>query len=96
MQSPSTVHYSAVKRILRYLTGTRHLGLLFSALNLDLYAYCDADWAGDSLDRRSTSGFVAFLGDSPISWTTKKQTTVSRSSTEAEYRSLAGFAVELY
>ncbi|CAN6585341.1 unnamed protein product [Malus baccata var. baccata] len=55
----------------------------------------DADWAGDPNDRRSTSGFIVFLGSNPISWTSKKQHTVSRSSTEAEYRALAITTAEL-
>lgn len=96
MQLPTEAHFSAVKRILRYLNGTQSKGILFSKGSLELNAFCDADWVGDSLDRRSTSGFIVFLGSSPISWSAKKQTTVSRSSTEAEYRSLAQTAAELY
>lgn len=76
--------------------GTRDNGILFSKGQLGLNAYCDADWAGDSLDWRSTTGYVIFLGNSPTSWSAKKQNTVSRSSTEAEYQSLAQTAAELY
>jgi len=60
-----------------------------------LQAYSDADWAGDPNDRRSVSGFVVYLGSSPILWASKKQHTVSRSSAEAEYRALAIAATEL-
>ncbi|KAM1243720.1 hypothetical protein ACFX2G_035943 [Malus domestica] len=73
------------------------MGLWFSKcpVPLALQAFSDADWAGCSLDRRSTGGFCIFLGSSIISWSAKKQPTVARSSTEAEYRSLANTAAEL-
>lgn len=96
MHNSTDIHFSAFKRILRYLNGSRDLGMLFSKGNLELTAYSDADWAKDSLDRRSTLGFVTFLCGVPISWSTKKQGTVSRSSTETEYRSLAQTEAELY
>lgn len=65
-------------------------GLHFSANSLlQLHAYSDANWAGDPTDRRSTTGFCFFLGDSLISWQSKKQTVTARSSTEVEYRALA-------
>jgi hypothetical protein len=89
MHSPTEDHLMAAKRILRYLRGTLHCGLLFRPGSLKLQGYADADWAGDQSDRRSTSGYVVFLGSTPITWVSKKQCTVSRSSTEAEYRSLA-------
>jgi hypothetical protein len=96
MHNPTDVHLMAAKRILRYLRGTLHCGLLFRPSSLQLQAYADADWAGDPVDRRSTSGYVVFLGSTPITWVSKKQCTVSRSSTEAEYRSLASATAELY
>ncbi|KAK6151891.1 hypothetical protein DH2020_014526 [Rehmannia glutinosa] len=90
MQAPSDKHWKALKRILRYLAGTLHLGLQFTPSNsLSLTAYADADWGADPDDRRSTSGFCIFMGNNLISWSSKKQPLVSRSSTEAEYRSLA-------
>ncbi|CAN6572721.1 unnamed protein product [Malus baccata var. baccata] len=95
MHSPMTSHVVAVKRILRYLSGTLDYGLHFKPGQLHLQAYSDADWAGDPNDRRSTSGHIVYLGSSPISWASKKQHTVSRSSTEAEYRALAIAAAEL-
>ncbi|CAN6676712.1 unnamed protein product [Malus baccata var. baccata] len=95
MHHPMDSHVVAVKRILRYLSGTLHYGLQFQPGKLQLQAYSDADWAGDPNDRRSTSGHIVYLGSSPISWASKKQHTVSRSSTEAEYRALAIAAAEL-
>uniref|UniRef100_A0A2N9FUI9 Reverse transcriptase Ty1/copia-type domain-containing protein n=1 Tax=Fagus sylvatica TaxID=28930 RepID=A0A2N9FUI9_FAGSY len=67
----------------------------FNLVPFALTAFTDADWAGDPCDRRSTSGIIVFLGNNPITWLAKKQHTVSRSSTEAEYRSLASGAAEL-
>lgn len=63
--------------------------------SLCLTGYCDADWASDVEDRKSTLGFCLYLGNNLISWLSKKQHTISRSSTEAEYRSLAGLTSEI-
>ncbi|KZV54184.1 hypothetical protein F511_36903 [Dorcoceras hygrometricum] len=96
MQNPLESHWKAVKRILRYLCGTLNFGIsLGRSRHLSLFGYCDADWGSDPDDRRSVSGFCWFLGGSPISWSSKKQSVVSRSSTEAEYRSLANATAEL-
>lgn len=84
MHDPRHSHFIAVKRILRYLKGSLHQGLYFVPGPLNLTAYTDADWAGDSTDRRSTTGFCVYLGPNLISWCAKKQPTVARSSTEAE------------
>lgn len=95
MQSPTEQHFLAVKLILRYLKGTLDHGLTFRPATLELKAFTDSDWAGDPNDLRSTTGFVIFLGNCPISWSSRKQTTVSRSSTEAEYRAMADTASEV-
>ncbi|XP_031479830.1 uncharacterized mitochondrial protein AtMg00810-like [Nymphaea colorata] len=96
MQAPTTVHWAAVKHILRYIKHTLHLGFLIRpSSHLSLTAYSDTDWAGNPDDRRSTTGFAIFLGDSLVSWSAKKQNTVARSSTEAEYRALASTAAEV-
>jgi hypothetical protein len=96
MTAPRSVHYAAVLHILRYVKGTLFHGLHFSShSSLDLRVYSDADWAGDPTDRRSTTGYCFLLGDSLISWRTKKQSVVARSSTEAEYRALADTTSEL-
>lgn len=66
-----------------------------SPTKLQLQAFCDADWGADLEDRRSISGFCVFLGPNLVSWSSKKQGTVSRSTTEAEYRALASTVVEI-
>ncbi len=90
MADPGPAHWSAVKRILRYLQGTRNYGLVFVGGDQDtLLGYSDSDWAGDIITRRSTSGYVFQLGQSTISWCSKRQQTVAKSSTEAEYVALS-------
>ncbi|KAL5577768.1 hypothetical protein UlMin_019467 [Ulmus minor] len=96
MQNPLDLHWKAVKRILRYLKGTAEEGILLRrSETLNLTGFCDADWGNDLCDRRSTTGYCIFLGRNVVSWSSKKQAVVSRSSTEAEYRSLANATSEL-
>ncbi|KAM1078563.1 hypothetical protein ACFX15_025113 [Malus domestica] len=96
MQSPQKSHYEAALRILKYLKGTPGQGMMFPSQNsLKLKAYCDSDWAGCPTTRRSTTGYCVFLGNSLISWKSKRQKTVSLSSAEAEYRSMAAACCEL-
>ena len=84
--TPNTSHMNAVKRIFRYLKGHPKLGLWYSKDSpFDLVAYTDSDYAGASLDRKSTTGGCQFLGSRLISWQCKKQTIVANSTTEAEY-----------
>ncbi|KAI0522814.1 hypothetical protein KFK09_005199 [Dendrobium nobile] len=89
MHDPANHHTLLLKKLLRYIKGTAEFGLPITRSNLLLRTFADADWASDPLTRKSTSGFCTFLGDTLVSWTVKKQTTVSRSSTESEYRALA-------
>jgi hypothetical protein len=85
MHAPRASHLSALKRILRYMQGTLHLGLYLRPSNVeDLVVYSDADWAGCPDTRRSTSGYAVFLGTNLVSWSSKRQATVSRSSAEAK------------
>lgn len=96
MHKPTTTHWTAAKRVLRYLAGTYTAGIFLSRhSNMSLHAYSDADWAGDKDDYTSTGAYVVFLGQHPISWSAKKQTGVARSSTEAEYRAVSATASEV-
>jgi len=95
MHDPREPHLAALKRILRYLHGTLSLGLtLRRSSAAELVVYTDADWAGCPDTRRSTSGYAVFLGDNLVSWSSKRQHTVSRSSAEAEYRAVANGVAE--
>ena len=90
MHTPRVSHLHATHRVLRFLKGTIGRGLLFRRNSgLDLEVYTDADYAGSIVDRRSTSGYCTFLGGNLITWCSKKQKVVSRSSAEPEFRALA-------
>jgi histone deacetylase 1/2 len=96
LHAPRTSHWSAVKRILRYICFTASYGLLLQpAPSCALSAFLDADWAGNPDDRRSTGGYAVFFGPNLIAWNARKQATVSRSSTEAEYKAVANATAEL-
>lgn len=79
---------TALKRVLRYIKGTKSFKIVFGPTNGKLVGYCDSDWAGDAEDHRSTSGYIFTLGGAPISWKTRKQPTVALSSCEAENMAL--------
>ena len=96
MHAPRTSHMEAVHHILRYLKTCPGLGLFFTAgQQTGVSCFTDADYAGSKSDRRSTSGFCTFYGKHLISWKSKKQAVVSRSSAEAEYRAMAQGTCEL-
>lgn len=89
MQSPREPHLKAAYHVHRYLKQDPTLGVFISNKpDLTVNAYCDSDWAACPDSRKSISGYLVFMGDSPISWKSKKQATVSLSSAEAEYRAI--------
>ncbi|KAI5727689.1 hypothetical protein M8J77_005662 [Diaphorina citri] len=81
-------HWNAVKRIFRYLQQTKYYKLTYKKSDRALYGYSDADWASDTYDRKSTTGYVFMLSSGPVCWSSKKQPTIALSSTEAEYMAL--------
>ncbi|CAH9103703.1 unnamed protein product [Cuscuta epithymum] len=96
MQAPRQQRRDAAVRVVRYLNGTPRQGILLSSsCDLTLTGWCDSDLASCPLSRRSLTGWLVFLGNSLISWKTKKQQTVSRSSAEAEYHYMAALTTEL-
>ncbi|XP_019198265.1 PREDICTED: uncharacterized protein LOC109192122 [Ipomoea nil] len=96
MHAPTTEHWGILKRVLRYVKATLSYGLkLMPSPTCDVHAYSDSDWVGCPVDRKSTSGYAVFLGSNLISWVSRKQKTVARSSTEDEYKGLADVAAEV-
>ncbi|KAJ9542449.1 LOW QUALITY PROTEIN: hypothetical protein OSB04_028955 [Centaurea solstitialis] len=96
VSDPRQNHLNAAHRVLRYLKATVGQGILLSrSKGYNLTAYCDSDWLGCPFTRRSRTGYLLLLGGAPVSWKTKKQSVVSRSSAEAEYRSMASTVSEI-
>ncbi|XP_058759023.1 uncharacterized mitochondrial protein AtMg00810-like [Vicia villosa] len=96
MHTPRHLHLAVVRRIILYLKGTSHRGLFFPAnTSLTLLSYSDADWAGCADTQRSVSSWCIFLGPALISWKSKKQARVSKSSTESEYRAMSTACSEI-
>ncbi|XP_058784688.1 secreted RxLR effector protein 161-like [Vicia villosa] len=86
MEEPVYTHWKALKRILRYPQGTVSLGMFYSrAEDYKLMGYSDSDWYGDIDDRKSTSGYVFFMGNTTFTWLSRKQPIVTLSTCEAEY-----------
>jgi len=93
---PRKSHLTAVKRIFRYLKGTTNLGLLYrKSLDYKLVGLCDADYAGDRIEIKSTSGNCQFMGNNLISWASKRQATIAMSTAKAEYISAASCCTQL-
>ena len=96
MHSPYEGHLEAVYRILRYLKDTPRKGLCFKkGVQRTIEAYTDADWAGSVTDRKSTSGYCTFVWGNLVTWRSKKQSVVARSSAEAEHRTMAHGVCEM-
>lgn len=93
--NPGSQHWKAAKRVIRYLKGTSDYKIVYEKSKQELYAYVDADWAGDLNDRRSCSGNVIMFANGPISWKSKKQKSVALSTMEAEYMALSEVVKEL-
>ncbi|XP_071708801.1 uncharacterized mitochondrial protein AtMg00810-like [Rutidosis leptorrhynchoides] len=95
MHAPHEAHMLTLKRIIRYIKGTISHGIVITkSPSHSLVSYTDVDWAGCLDTRRSTSGYCVYLGDNLISWSSKRQPTISRSSAEAEYRGVANVVAE--
>jgi histone deacetylase 1/2 len=96
LHAPRSPHWSAVKQILCYIQHTVSHGLhICTASSSFLSAFSDADWVDSSEDRRSTGEHAIYYGPNLIAWSAQKQSTVSRSSTESEYKALANATAEL-
>ena len=95
MQQLHEIHWKDAKRILHYVQGTRHFEVHYVAGSpLELVWFTDSDWVGDSIDRKSTSGYVFMLRHGPICWSNKKQHTISLSSAESEYKGAVNAATQ--
>jgi hypothetical protein len=96
MAKPHENHWNAAKVVLRYLKGTLDYGIKYTdASDVELIGYSDSDWADNKDDRRSTTGYAFSIGSGVVSWSSKKQPTVSFSSTEAEYKALCAATCEV-
>ena len=96
LHAPTDSHWSAVKHILCYQRGTTTYGFhITRSSSFALHGFTDTDWAGSTDDHKSTSGYLVFFGQTPISWKSSKERTVARSSTKVEYKALANGTAEV-
>ena len=100
MSNPSIHHFKAIKRLWGYIKRTRNYGLFYTSSTTlgiapNLVGYCDSDWGGNLETRKSTTGYIYLLNNTPISWASKLQKTVALSSCEAEYIALTEAIKEL-
>jgi hypothetical protein len=96
MDTPTATHLATAHRVFCYIKSAPGQGILLpSSSQIQLKAFCDSDWASCPDTRRSVTDYYIFLGNSLISWKSKKQSIVSRSSVEVEYRSMASTCSEL-
>ena len=97
VSQPKLIHFTAAKRLFRYLKGTMEHSIKFSGQptdKLQFTCYADSNWGGDLIDRKSTSSYVMMLNNNLLSWQSKKQPTVALSSTEAEYMGISAATCE--
>lgn len=94
LNNPGVDHWNAAKRIMKYLQGTKDMTIRYKAELIELVVYSDADFAGDYDTRRSTTGYVSLLANGPVSWCSRRQKCVTRSTTEAEYIAASDAASE--
>ena len=96
MAKPNESHWKAAKKVLRYLKGTMNFVLLYTdKFDVQLAGFSDSDWAGNLDDRRSTTGYAFNIGSGVVSWSSKKEPTISLSSIEAEYKAMASATCEV-
>ena len=97
LNSPCEDHWNAIIRILKYIKGSPGKGLLYGSKNhTKVVCYSDVDWTESPSDKRSTSGYCVSIGGYLISWKSKKQSVVARSSAETEYRAMASATCEIF
>ncbi|KAK9685566.1 hypothetical protein QE152_g37935 [Popillia japonica] len=94
LNNPGIEHWCAVKRILKYLQGTKNIGIRYNG-DLQLTIYSDADFAGDCDTRRSTTGYVSLLATGPVTWSSHRQKCVTKSTAEAEYIAASDAVAEI-
>ena len=95
MQQPHDIHWNVAKRILQYIQGTKTYGIHYAVdSELELVGYTNSDWAGDSIDWKSTSRYVFMFGGGPIFWSSKNQAAIALYSAEAEYRGAVNACIQ--
>jgi hypothetical protein len=96
MTKPLEIHWNVVKGVLRYLKGTIDYGIKYTdSFDVEMTGYSDLDWVGNPDDQRSTTGYSFGIGSGIVSWRSKKQPTISLSSTEEEYKALCATTCEV-
>ena len=96
LKAPRVSHWEAVTRIIQYIKRQPGLGILYRPNgHLRVEGFTNVDWAGSPSDRWSTTGYCTFFGDNLVTWKSKKQIVVARSSAEAEYKAMAHAAAKL-
>src|ERR1700689_804687 len=95
MQDPKESHWKLGRKVLKYISSTRDFGIKYEGSSPNLCGFSDSDFAGDIMDRKSISAYAIFIGGGAISWLSKKQATISLSSTETEYKALTTCTKEM-